>query len=828
MTIVNRRITLLLSLLLFALPLFGGSEVSSVRYAPLAYFSAGDPAIASNGNRFLTLWYAETFVNTRFQTLGTLSDASGGSDSPAFPIVSGASYERAVIGTGSGYVAVWNDDNDRPAFARLDSAGVLERSVSLAGPSFSNPALAFNGSRIAVVDTNGGYEIDISIYDLNGNLLRRSPVTSYALETYAVIPVGNDFDVITGGYTGIIEWRVTNDGLGHAALRRILPPAANHTVYAVAAAAKNGSIVTAWTESPTGALASATIQPDGTITQSSLPTDGAAPGSAPVVLPVDRGYVIAWNVKPSASAKAGVFALRLDDNGASLDDRPSFLADGQFTSAASSGNTIKFAFPTSTASSAGVATVTATVDATGITTQPAAPVLAPVRQYSAAVTGNGAGFTVAWLEKESDAYRVVAGRTNPAGDPLDGTGIVLDFHASGAPVIAHGASEDLIVWTGNGRLKATRLSMSGAVLDGTPINLAPMLYDSAYDVVWNGSRFFVVWYDHYSGYFFSALVGPDGAVTPAKAFNVPFSSPYTYAQTVNVAWDGRQYIVVYQEFAPVSVGESPVVADIRVMRLSGAGLVLDPVPAQVSGVDGSGDGLVHVASSGSESLIVFDRQSGPVSVVLRDQDATLHLDPEVPLFHWQYGESSVAWNGSAYVVAMRYGLAPDFVHEPGWLAAIEVSQSGIPLRAAFTPAAAGVWYAPPSIANDLAAGTAVVSTEVTPQTYVPRARIYLQSEFSPMPAPPPAPRNAVSYFDGGTTARIDWQSDDGGNGFLIEKAYYGSWETYVGVPADARTATVFARIGDQFRIRAYGPGGFSEGTITTITTSVQRRRAARQ
>ena len=267
------------------------------------------------------------------------------------------------------------------------------------------------------------------------------------------------------------------------------------------------------------------------------------------------------------------------------------------------------------------------------------------------------------------------------------------------------------------------------------------------------------------------------------------------------------------------------------LRLSAAGTVIDPVPARVSATglisagDSSGDGQVHAASSGSESLIVFDRGSGPVSVVVRDQGATLHLDPEVPLFNWQYGSTSVAWNGSAYVVAMRYGLAPDFVQEPGWLAALEVSQSGIPLRTTLTPAP-GLWYAPPSIANDLAAGTAVVSTELTPQTYVPRARIYLLSEFSPMPAPPPAPRNAVSYFAGGTTARIDWQSDGGGDGFLIEKPYYETWRTYVRVPADARTATVSARIGDQFRIRAYGPGGFSEGTTTTVPTTMQRRRAA--
>jgi hypothetical protein len=41
------------------------------------------------------------------------------------------------------------------------------------------------------------------------------------------------------------------------------------------------------------------------------------------------------------------------------------------------------------------------------------------------------------------------------------------------------------------------------------------------------------------------------------------------------------------------------------------------------------------------------------------------------------------------------------------------------------------------------------------------------------------------------------------------------------------TITIYAAVGSLVRIRAFGPGGFSEGTITSIG-SMPRRRAARR
>jgi hypothetical protein len=83
----------------------------------------------------------------------------------------------------------------------------------------------------------------------------------------------------------------------------------------------------------------------------------------------------------------------------------------------------------------------------------------------------------------------------------------------------------------------------------------------------------------------------------------------------------------------------------------------------------------------------------------------------------------------------------------------------------------------------------------------------------------------VSYF-GGTTARIDWQSDGDASGFLIEHWLdpSGSWVPVTTTLAEARTASVDARVGDLFRVRAFGPGGLSaDGPITSIGSMFRRR-----
>jgi hypothetical protein len=105
-----------------------------------------------------------------FHIYGSLSDASGGSNSPAFPVVTFANTNTlAVTEAGSGYLAIWNQQYNVPFLGTLNSEGLLTRRVPLAGNRFFAPQLAFNGGRIAIVDASAfsATTIDISIFKVD-------------------------------------------------------------------------------------------------------------------------------------------------------------------------------------------------------------------------------------------------------------------------------------------------------------------------------------------------------------------------------------------------------------------------------------------------------------------------------------------------------------------------------------------------------------------------------------------------------------------------------------------------------------------------------------
>jgi hypothetical protein len=227
MTIINRRVTLLLVLPLFALPLLAGNDVSDLRYAP-SDLTVSPPAIASSGNRFLTLWAAPPGERYPYVHIdGSLSDTAGSSNLPAFPVIPYAnSDDVAVVGGGSGYVATWYERDVGSFFGRLTSDGILKfKSRTPIGGSRFSERVAFNGSEIAIVDSVGTVAfqqrtITLWIYDLNGNLLRSVPLMPSGGEMYAITTAGDDFVVVTAGDSGIIEWRAPPVTMGSRALRR--------------------------------------------------------------------------------------------------------------------------------------------------------------------------------------------------------------------------------------------------------------------------------------------------------------------------------------------------------------------------------------------------------------------------------------------------------------------------------------------------------------------------------------------------------------------------------------------------------------------------------
>jgi hypothetical protein len=406
------------------------------------------------------------------------------------------------------------------------------------------------------------------------------------------------------------------------------------------------------------------------------------------------------------------------------------------------------------------------------------------------------------------------------GEPVENSGGAIDQRYVYSMAIAHSPSEALLVWIAGGDVYAERLSPSGAPLN--TIALTPGKdYASDIAVAWNGSRYFVVWSNGYQ--LVGTLVAPDGSSTPPRAF---FGEPSVIGQPAppyvlvpDVAWDRRNFIVVFGE-APnfpclLSACPSPSADHFLVMRVNAAGDSIDPSPAVIKGTHFR----AHMASSGVESLIALD-SPGQISTVVTHTESGVALDAEMPLFQWYSSVSGVvAWNGAAYNVGWTYGG----YGSSSWLAAARVTRFGLLIRLPFC-----------GNRGDRAAvdrgqrrrhdGFAV--SEATSPRSPTRARLYLASEFAPIPPPPPAPVNVISYFSG-TAARIDWEQRETPAGFFLEWSWdFGKSWGYMSIPPDARTVTVTAHVGNLFRLRAIGPGGVSEGTITSIG-SIQRRHAER-
>jgi hypothetical protein len=437
-------------------------------------------------------------------------------------------------------------------------------------------------------------------------------------------------------------------------------------------------------------------------------------------------------------------------------------------------------------------------------------------QVRPVVTGNGSGFAAAWVEPAQTRPSVVSSVVNADGEPIAGAGNAIDQTSVQSMAIAHSPSETLVVWIADGDVFAERLSPSGM-----SINTIPATFGKGYKrdvaVAWNGSRYFVVWSN--GAQLFGAFVESDGYSTVPQPF---FSEPNAAEMPVapDLAWDGHHFIVVFGEVPNIicsTLCAEPDPDQFRVMRVSADGGAIDSSPVMIAGRHLR----AHVAASGSESLITLD-SFGEVSTILAHDNGGLMLDAETPIFRWYSDVSSaVVWDGTTYTVGWRY-LGGDL----SWIGAAHVTRSG--LRFDYRVTAAGlfpsVWWGRPSMAANDNGVTAFVVSEAAVPSSVMRARLYFASELAPMPPPPPAPMNAVSYF-GGNTARIDWQSETAA-GFEIEESWdFGkNWYLYRIMPGDARTTTVYASVGNLFRVRAFGPGGVSEGAITSIG-SMQRHRA---
>src|SRR4051794_1922097 len=93
------------------------------------------------------------------------------------------------------------------------------------------------------------------------------------------------------------------------------------------------------------------------------------------------------------------------------------------------------------------------------------PLPPSANQIRSVVTGNGSGFTAAWIEQALGRNTVVSSVVNANGEPIEGGSAAVDSKSVSSMAIAHSPSDTLIAWiAADGNLFAERLSPSGMPL----------------------------------------------------------------------------------------------------------------------------------------------------------------------------------------------------------------------------------------------------------------------------------------------------------------------------------------------------------------------------
>ncbi len=247
------------------------------------------------------------------------------------------------------------------------------------------------------------------------------------------------------------------------------------------------------------------------------------------------------------------------------------------------------------------------------------------------VATNGTDFLVVWKTMDLKVY---AARFSSAGKPLGspfqlGTAYTAGYHTHVA--VGYGGGNYLVAWDGGGApswLTATRVTPQGKVLDPMGITVAKA-HGSNPDIAFDGTNFLLVWYHKNAkslNTIYAARVSTSGAVLDKTPVQVNQSPAGQSAKNPAVAFDGTNYLVVYETWgAPISG------LDISANRLSTSLTVLDKTNIVVASAIND-QWRPDVVFGKTNYLVVWDdRRKGTASTFVagaRLSKAGMVLDPK--------------------------------------------------------------------------------------------------------------------------------------------------------------------------------------------------------
>jgi len=176
------------------------------------------------------------------------------------------------------------------------------------------------------------------------------------------------------------------------------------------------------------------------------------------------------------------------------------------------------------------------------------------------VATDGSNFLVVWqsLRGSPASYYISATRVDESGNVLDPPYVLVPGGPTSQdePSVTFGAEDYLVSWRessdGLSRIYGTRVSRTGQVLDTAGIVVSPQVYEAAPSVAFDGTNFLVVWQNKPTGQWadmLGARVNQDGVLIDTTALVVMPAATYYDELRPRVAFDGRNYVVVWTCFS---------------------------------------------------------------------------------------------------------------------------------------------------------------------------------------------------------------------------------------------------------------------------------------